>query len=146
MSWPWRSQLFAHPTLAMSAVDGRHVSMVLWDWHQPEQKLSNKPFYTRLVPATPSAPIMADLRHVAPGRYRLIVRRTGFRANDPMSAYIDMGMPDSLSPAQLGKLQALTRDLPERDSIVRVGADGRLAVRLAMRSNDVVLVTLDPVK
>jgi xylan 1,4-beta-xylosidase len=131
---------------AMAAVDARHVSMVLWDWHQPEQKLSNKPFYTRLVPATPGAPITADLRHVAPGRYRLIVRRTGFRANDPMSAYIDMGMPDSLSPAQLGKLQALTRDLPERDSIVRVGADGRLAVRLAMRSNDVVLVTLDPVK
>jgi xylan 1,4-beta-xylosidase len=131
---------------AMAAVDARHVSMVLWDWHQPEQKLSNKPFYTRLVPATPSAPILADLRHVAPGRYRLLVRRTGFRANDPMSAYIDMGMPDSLSPAQLGKLQALTRDLPERDSVVRVGADGRLAVRLAMRSNDVVLVTLDPVK
>jgi xylan 1,4-beta-xylosidase len=108
---------------AMAAVDARHVAMVMWDWHQPEQKVSNKPFYTRL-----------------------IVRRTGFRANDPLSAYIDMGMPDSLSPAQLGKLQALTRDLPERDCIVRVGADGRLAVRLAMRSNDAVLVTLDPVK
>jgi xylan 1,4-beta-xylosidase len=131
---------------AMAAVDARHVSMVMWDWHQPEQKVSNRPFYTRLVPATPSAPIAVDLRHLKAGRYRLVVRRTGFRANDPMSAYIDMGMPDSLSPAQLGKLQALTRDLPERDSIVRVGADGRLAVRIAMRSNDAVLVTLDPVK
>jgi len=133
-------------TNAMASVDARHVSMVLWDWHQPEQKLSNRPFYTRLLPATPSAPIALDLRHVKPGRYRLIVRRTGFRANDPMSAYIDMGMPDSLSPAQLGKLQALTRDLPEKDNVVRVGADGRLTTRIAMRSNDVVLVTLDPVK
>jgi len=57
-----------------------------------------------------------------------------------------MGMPDSLSPAQLAKLRALTRDLPEKDNIVRVGADGRLATRIAMRSNDIVLVTLDPVK
>jgi len=131
---------------AMAAVDARRVSMVLWDWHQPEQKLSNKPFYTRLLPAAPSAPIQVDLRHVKPGRYRLRVNRTGYRANDPMSAYIDMGMPDALSPAQLAKLRALTRDLPEKDDVVRVGADGRLATRIAMRSNDVVLVTLDPVK
>lgn len=131
---------------AMAAVDARRVSMVLWDWHQPEQKLSNKPFYTRLLPATPSAPIALDLRHIKPGRYRLRVNRTGYRANDPMSAYIDMGMPDSLSPAQLAKLRALTRDLPEKDNVVRVGADGRLATRIAMRSNDIVLVTLDPVK
>ena len=129
---------------AMAAVDGRRSAALLWDWHQPVQPVSNRPFYTKLLPATPSAPVDLRFVHLLPGRYRLRVRRTGYRANDPQSAYIDMGLPDRLSPVQLAKLQALTTDRPEQERTVRIGADGRLALPVAMRTNDVVLVTLDP--
>jgi xylan 1,4-beta-xylosidase len=54
-----------------------------------------------------------------------------------------MGSPDKLSPAQLAKLQSLTRDLPEKNQVVRVSANGRYSLTVPMRSNDVVLVTLD---
>lgn len=55
-----------------------------------------------------------------------------------------MGSPASLGPDQLAELQRLTRDLPESDRVVRVGGDGRYMLRLPMRTNDVVLATLEP--
>ena len=85
-----------------------------------------------------------DLRHLAPGRYRVQVRRTGYKANDAHTAYLEMGSPQALSAAQLNELQKITADRPEVDRTVRVGVDGRLQWKLPMRSNDVVLVTLAP--
>jgi xylan 1,4-beta-xylosidase len=83
------------------------------------------------------------LTHLTPGSYRLKVRRTGFKANDAYTAYLEMGSPPSLDAKQLDRLQALTTDVPEIDRSVRVRRDGRLSLDLPMRSNDVVLVTTE---
>ena len=56
-----------------------------------------------------------------------------------------MGKPGQLSPAQLGRLQFLTRDLPERNAVARVPAGGHYSLTLPMRTNDVVLVTMERV-
>jgi xylan 1,4-beta-xylosidase len=132
-------------TSALVARDATRVAAVIWDWQQPQQRVSNKPFYTRLVPATPAAPIALHVKHIARGSYRLRIYRTGFRANDPLSAYIDMGMPASLSAQQLAGLQALTRDAAETDRTLTIGKSGAMATHIPMRSNDVILVTLDRV-
>jgi xylan 1,4-beta-xylosidase len=129
---------------AILSTDGAGVAALVWDWHQPEQKVSNRPFYTRVVPAVAEAPLRLAFARLKPGRYRLVVRRTGYRRNDAYSAYIDMGLPKALSPAQQGALEALTRDVAEQDRIVRPSRDGALRVDLPMRTNDVVLVTLEP--
>lgn len=129
---------------AMAAADGKRVAALVWDFQQPVQNLSNKPFYTRQVPATQSRPVKFRFAHLAKGTYRLQVRKTGYRLNDPLSSYIDMGMPASLSPAQLEQLQRETADRPEQDKPIRVGKDGTATVEVAMRSNDVALVTLEP--
>jgi xylan 1,4-beta-xylosidase len=71
------------------------------------------------------------------------VRRTGFRANDAYSAYIDMGSPNGLTPAQLEQLTKLTRDLPEGSRIVEVDKSGSCNVSVPMSTNDIVLVTLE---
>ena len=127
----------------MAATDGTRTTALVWDWQQPKQPVSNRPFYTHLVPNTVSATAKLAFEHLAPGRYRLRAYRTGYRHNDAYSAYIDMGMPKSLDPKQLGQLQGLTRDAPEVDRTVQVGADGRTGIDLPMRSNDVVLVSID---
>ncbi len=124
--------------------DGRAVSAVLWDWSQPVQDVSNRPYYTKPQPSTPARPLQVALRHLAPGWYRLRAYRTGYHANDATTAYLEMGSPTSLSAAQLRKLRALTTDKPERDRHVRVGKDGQLDVALPMRTNDVVLLQLVP--
>lgn len=129
---------------AMASRDGRRIAALVWDFQQPEQAVSNRPFYTRQVPATPGKPVKLRFSHVAKGSYRLQVHKTGYRLNDPLSAYIDMGLPAALSPAQLAQLQQETADTPRQDKLLGVGGDGIATVEVPMRSNDVALVTLEP--
>lgn len=129
---------------AMAARDGKRVAALVWDFQQPVQNLSNKPFYTRQVPAIPSRTVTFRFAHMPRGSYRLQVRKTGYRLNDPLSSYIDMGMPASLSAAQLSQLQRETADKPQQERLVKVGSDGAATVEVPMRSNDVALVTLEP--
>jgi len=133
------SQVFA-------AADGEGISAIVWDLLQSQQKVSNRSFYSHIVPATPASSVKIHVSSLKPGSYRLRVRRTGFRANDAYSAYIDMGKPKDLTPAQLQQLTSQTGDLPETDHVVEVGKNGSCNVSLKMQSNDVVLVTLERVK
>ena len=65
-----------------AATDAGRTSVLLWDMHQPHQQASDRPFYTRLVPATRSAPARLTVTGLTPGRYRLRSFRTGYRRND----------------------------------------------------------------
>lgn len=126
-----------------ATADGR-TGVLLWNWTQPEQKLSNRPFFTRVLPARPAAPAELRLSGLAPGSYRVTVRRTGFQANDAHTRYLQMGSPASPSAGQLAELRALTQDKPETRTTVRVGRDGRYVLRVPMRTNDVVLAQIEP--
>ena len=128
---------------SMAALDPSGLTLLAWDWHQPVQSVSNRPFYSRLVEASPAAPLSARFAHIPPGRYHLRTYRTGYRHNDAYSAYIDMKLPKTLSAPQVAQLQALTRDVPERDKVVTVPKSGLFKLDLPMRTNDVVLVRLE---
>lgn len=136
-------ELPSDDTLTWAATDGTTVAALVWDWQQPVQPVSNRPFYTKPLPSTDARPVQLRLTHLAPGRYRLKVRRTGFKANDAHTAYLEMGSPSSLDARQLDRLHALTADAPEIDRSMRAGRDGQLSLDLPMRSNDVVLVTVE---
>jgi xylan 1,4-beta-xylosidase len=129
---------------AMLAVHGGDLTAVIWDFEQPVQTVSDRPFYTKVVSARPGAPVRLEVKRLAPRtKYRLQVFRTGYHANDAYSAYLEMGAPNSLSAEQLGQLTALTRDLPETDRLVRSGADGKAEIAVPMRTNDIVLLKLE---
>jgi xylan 1,4-beta-xylosidase len=131
---------------AFAAIDHDRVATVIWDFQQPEQKVSNRPFYSRIVPAVPAPSLHVTFKNLSSGIYRLEVHRTGFRANDAYSAYIDMGAPRALTATQLDQLNLLTRDLKEINRVVKVGKKGSYTFSLPMRSNDVVLFTLEKAK
>jgi len=128
---------------SIASVDGGKTTVVLWDWHQPDQPTSNRSFYGHLVPSEVSAPATLHFAHLQPGKYRLRLFRTGYRHNDAYSAYIDLSMPRQLTSAQVDQLQALTRDLPETDRTLTVPAKGSFDLTLPMRTNDILLVQLD---
>jgi xylan 1,4-beta-xylosidase len=128
-----------------AASDGKRAAAIVWDWRLPDQKTSNRPYYTKVHPSAPAAPVAVRFSHLQPGSYRLQVRRTGFHKNDPQSAWIEMGKPPRLSTSQRAQLRALTRDLPERSAIMRVAVSGSYALRLPMNTHDVVLVTMERV-
>lgn len=127
-----------------ATTDGQKVSAIVWDWMQPAQTVSNRPFFTKVLPAEPAGTINVRLAGVRPGNYELQVRRTGFRANDAHTAYLEMGSPTALTPQQLRELQRLTEDRPERQEAVTVPANGVVDVPLPIRSNDVILIELVP--
>jgi xylan 1,4-beta-xylosidase len=126
------------------STDGRKTSAILWDWVLPDQTVSDRPFYTKVLPATGAPPVRLVFAHLRPGAYRLRLRRTGFRRNDPQTAWLEMGSPTDLTPAQLGRLRNLTRDQPQMEKTVAVGKDGALKLTVPMQSNDAVLVELTP--
>ena len=122
---------------------GEDIQALIFDFEQPVQDKSNRPTYTKDMPTHAVAPVDLDLSHVAPGRYIVTVFRTGYRANDAYSTYIDWGLPKDLSAGQIAKLQDETRDAPEKVTTLLVGADGEASVSVPMRANDIVLVKLD---
>lgn len=130
----------------MAAVDGRKTAVLVWDAQQREQPTSNGVYFGKPLPAVDAPPVQLSLKSLAPGSYRVQVRRTGYKANDAHTAYLEMGSPKQLSAEQLRTLQGLTTDKPEFDKVVKVGAKGELQQKLRMRSNDVVLVTLEPAR
>lgn len=122
--------------------DANGVQVLAWDWQQPDQgNKSNRPYYTAVQPTHDAAPLTLDLKGLQPGTYAVQIYRTGFRANDPQTAWLEMGKPKTLLPEQVAQLQALTQDKPEMRS-VKVGKNGAASVRLPMRVNDVVLVKI----
>jgi xylan 1,4-beta-xylosidase len=129
----------------LAATEGNKTAVLVWDWQHPDQKTSsNGVFFGKPVPNHPAAPVTLKLRHLSAGSYRVQVQRTGHKANDAYTAYLEMGAPKDLNAEQLKTLQDLTTDKPEAVKLVKVGKDGKLQWKLPMRSNDIVLVTLEP--
>jgi xylan 1,4-beta-xylosidase len=129
---------------AMLATQDGNVTAVIWDFEQPDQKVSNRSFYTKRISSRVAARVELKVTHVVPNAdYRLEVHRTGYHANDAYSAYIEVGSPNDLTAAQVAHLNELTRDLPETDKAVRSGSDGTIEFSVPMNSNDIVLIELE---
>lgn len=127
---------------------GGGVQVLAWDYQAPDQgQKSNRPFYTTVQPTREGRPLTLALKGFKPGSYTMQVYRTGFKANDAHTAYLEMGKPKSLSAEQVAQLQGLTTDTPVTRRIM-VGKDGRASLQVPMRVNDVVLVKiqLQPIK
>ena len=129
-------------SIATRDTDGG-VQLLAWRYEAPDQPTSNRPFYTRVRPAAPAAPLDVRLSGLTPGTWLVELRRTGFRANDAYTAYLEMGRPERLDADQLAQLQALTTDAPVT-SVIRVGADGTAQLTVPMNVYDVVLAELTP--
>jgi xylan 1,4-beta-xylosidase len=129
----------------LAAALGDKTAVLAWDWQHPDQKeMGNGVFFGKPVPNGPAKPVKLTLRNLKPGAYQLALHRTGHKANDAYTAYLEMGAPKQLDPAQLARLQSLTRDLPEVKRSVQVGQDGLFSFTVPLRSNDITLLTLAP--
>jgi xylan 1,4-beta-xylosidase len=117
------------------------VQLLAWHYASPDQPVSNRSYFTKILPAPDVAPLELSLSGLKPGAYRVEIRRTGFRNNDAYTAYLEMGAPKALDPVQRARLEALTADAPSRQRL-HVGRDGKALLHLPLRAYDMVLVEL----
>ncbi len=126
--------------------EGDNFSGLIWNYTVPDQDESNRPYFRKLHPPTSLPSIDLTVSSLQPGTYRLSLHRTGFKANDAYSQYIEWGLPQNLTPEQVTTLQHLAEDVPETEINIEVGRNGSLSRKIALRANDVILVKLNRVQ
>lgn len=127
---------------SLIARDDAAVRVLAWRWTNPDQDVSNRPYYRQVHEAAPAAPLRITLSGLTPGVHALRLRRTGVRHNDAYTAYLEMGRPERLSPAQRETLQDLTQDAVETSSVT-ADASGHASLTVPMQTWDVVLVEVE---
>jgi xylan 1,4-beta-xylosidase len=115
--------------------------VLAWHYAPPKQPVSNRSYFTKVQPALELAPLTIALSHMKAGSYEARIHRTGFDRNDAYSAYLRLGSPALLTPAQVDELHALTRDEPELQTL-QIGASGTAQLTVPLREYDVLLVEL----
>lgn len=119
------------------------VQMLAWDLTNPiEGKQSNQAQFFRVNPAKPKGEVKIDLRNVRAGKYRVRTYRIGYKQNDPVTRYLEMGQPQDLSREDVAALKQLSNGRPVAESTVTV--KGSFQMNLPLDQNSVVFVTLTP--
>jgi xylan 1,4-beta-xylosidase len=125
-----------------------NVQALLWDFtiDHPGDSVNNQVFYKRNLPAKPSSTVNLNISGLSAGKYTLSVYKTGYNANDPYTAYFEMGSPSQLTIPQVKTLKQLSSDNPVQKLVIEVGANGTFKRNWNLRQNDVMLVKLDRLK
>jgi xylan 1,4-beta-xylosidase len=120
------------------------VQALLWDYSPiaPPQGVNDQVFYKNELPAKPAGAARLDIANLPAGTWSLAVYRTGYRVNDAYTAYLDLGAPSQLTPAQVDAIQQQAGGAPVERSIVK-HAGGTFTKDLPLHQNDVVLVVLN---
>ena len=122
-----------------------NVQALIWDFtiDHPGDSVHDQVFYKKDLPPKPSAAVRLRLSGLAPGKYVVSIYKTGYQANDPYTAYFEMGSPSQLTPAQVKMLKQQDSDIPVQRYNVNIGAGGDFNRQLELRQNDVVLIKIN---
>lgn len=128
------------------AKDGT-VTALVWDYSPvvPPAGKTDQVFYKQDLPATANGDLLIELAHVANGTYKVAVYQTGYKHNDPYTAYVQMGQPSQLTRAQVAELKKLSSGEPSSTREVTI-KDGHFSEALPMHANDCYELVLSPVK
>ena len=124
------------------------VQALVWDFTNtfPKTNMINQVFYKRDLPSEPKNKVTLSLSNLAKGKYTLELYKVGYRVNDAYATYKDLGSPNQLTKAQTAEIKAKNSGAPVETRVVKIGRDGKFAQQFDLRENDVVLVTLKPLK
>ncbi|MCW3847270.1 beta-xylosidase [Sphingomonas sp. LB-2] len=126
---------------SIAAIKDGKVQLLAWHYASPDQKVSNRSYYTKVLPAADQGQLTISVAGLEPGEYKVMIRRTGFRSNDAYTGFIEMGSPQLIRTDQVDLLNQMTADRPITNPLT-VKRNGRGEVTVQMRSYDVVLVEL----
>jgi xylan 1,4-beta-xylosidase len=126
---------------SIAAAKGGTVQLLAWHYAPPDQKVSNRSYYTKVLPVAEAPQLAINFTGLAPGDYKVAIRRTGFRSNDAYTGFIELGSPQVLRDDQVSLLNQMTTDRPNVQTLT-VTRNGRGQLTIPMRAYDVVMVEL----
>ncbi len=123
------------------------ITVLAWDYSPvvPPKGKTDQVFYKQELPAADKGQLVIDLAGVPDGKYKVAVYQTGYKRNDPFTAYVGMGLPNQLTRAQVAELDKLSSGAPVSQSEITV-AKGKFSTTLPLRANDCFELVLTPVK
>lgn len=146
----FRDQLPVDAPRTLATKKGSELRILTWDYQPPKQDVPNQPFYHRDLPSTALPDLVLNLSGLRPGRYSVQWEGVGYQRNDLYGAYMALGKPKgnraSLSPEIQAKLRAAVSGKEIQTAEIEVGKDGRTVLRTPMRTNDVWLIRVKPVR
>jgi len=124
------------------------VQALVWDFTNtfPEKNMINQVFYKRDLPAQPKNKVTLRLSRLAKGKYTMELYKVGYRVNDAYATYRDLGAPAQLTKAQVAEIKSKNSGAPIETRAVKIGRDGNFEQQFDLRENDLVLVTLKPLR
>jgi xylan 1,4-beta-xylosidase len=123
------------------------IQALVWDYTPvlPPTGENDQTFYNADLPPAAKGSLRLQIAHVPDGRYKVSLWQTGYQKNDAFTAYRRMGAPAQLTVAQVEKLKGIASGQPESEKEVVI-ENGSFTFETSLRSNDVFLVVLTPVR
>ncbi|WP_431209997.1 hypothetical protein ACQ86N_28440 [Puia sp. P3] len=118
---------------------------MFWDFtnNSPAgDSLNDQVYYKRELPAKAKGRVKAVVAHLRPGKYKMSLYLTGYRANDAYDTYLELGAPSQLTREQVGEIRRKNNDAPVMERTVEVGGSGNFSQVLPLRENDVYFINL----
>ena len=121
-----------------------NVQLLLWDFTYtlPDGKVNNQVYYKRDLPSKDKGSVSLQFKNLAAGKYKLLIYKTGYRANDPYTTYLDLGSPGQLTKQQVALIKQKNSDVPVVNKIITVDPGRAYNLDQNTRENDVLLITL----
>jgi xylan 1,4-beta-xylosidase len=118
------------------------VRVLCWNFvPAPQGEQTNQTYFVKDLPARGRSTVTVAVQNLPKGNYTCEAYKVGYAQNDAYTAYLKLGRPTYLTPAQVSNLRTATADQPILRKEVTVGANG-LRETLELRDNDVVLLKL----
>jgi xylan 1,4-beta-xylosidase len=131
-SWVCRDKSGGLQVLLYNLTDPRPAGAPVPDWS----------FFRKVHVPSPAPSATIHISSVPTGSYHLTVCRIGYQENDAYSAYLKMGAPRQLTPAQVKQLKSLATGAAVEEEDTRIDESNLWERTIPMRQNEVVLVTL----
>jgi len=119
------------------------VQALFWNLKMPfnDTTTYDDVYFSKNRPAADAGKVNVHIDHVPNGKYRLTIYKTGYKSNDPFTAYLEMGSPSNISLEQEASLKKISSGQPVVQQEITV-KDGNFRRQFPVRDNDVYFIKL----
>lgn len=102
----------------------------------------NKAFSSSIISPKSKGKVKLIYKNLSPGKYTMMVYKTGFKVNDPYTSYLELGAPTQLTRKDAELIKQKDNGLPILSKTVAVTSKKSLEESFDLFENDVILITI----